>query len=118
MGDIAWYVLRYLLLCCIDHHLTHASSEGYVFVLGPYNLVFLDADKENYPLYFDLIIDKLTTGGILLSDNVLWSGKVLSSATDEATTALQAYNQKINSDARVETIILPVRDGLTITRKC
>lgn len=84
---------------------------------GPYEMVFLDADKENYPLYFDLIIDKLKTGGILLSDNVLWSGKVLLSATDEATAALQAYNQKINLDARVETIILPVRDGLTITRK-
>ena len=84
---------------------------------GPYDMVFLDADKENYPLYFDLIIDKLTPGGILLSDNVLWSGKVLESATDEATAALQAYNHKINSDERVETIILPVRDGLTITRK-
>jgi caffeoyl-CoA O-methyltransferase len=85
---------------------------------GPYDMVFLDADKENYPLYFDLIIDKLSTGGILLSDNVLWSGKVLESATDEATAALQAYNHKINADERVETIILPVRDGLTITRKC
>ena len=84
---------------------------------GPYDLVFLDADKENYPHYFDLIIDKLETGGILLSDNVLWSGKVLGKANDEATSALQEYNHKINTDARVETIILPIRDGLTITRK-
>ena len=84
---------------------------------GPYDLVFLDADKENYPHYFDLIIDKLRTGGILLSDNVLWSGKVLEKATDEATTALQEYNHKINTDVRVETVVLPVRDGLTITRK-
>ena len=84
---------------------------------GPYDLVFLDADKENYPHYFDLIIDKLETGGILLSDNVLWSGKVLGKATDEATSALQEYNHKINIDVRVETVVLPIRDGLTITRK-
>ena len=84
---------------------------------GPSDLVFLDADKENYPHYFDLIIDKLETGGVILSDNVLWSGKVLEKANDEATSALQEYNHKINSDARVETIILPIRDGLTITRK-
>ena len=84
---------------------------------GPYDLVFLDADKENYPHYFDLIIDKIETGGILLSDNVLWSGKVLEKATDEATSALQEYNHKINTDVRVETVVLPIRDGLTITRK-
>ena len=84
---------------------------------GPYNLVFLDADKENYPQYFDLIIDKLETGGVILSDNVLWSGKVLEKATDEATSALQEYNHKINTDIRVETVVLPIRDGLTITRK-
>jgi caffeoyl-CoA O-methyltransferase len=84
---------------------------------GPYDLVFLDADKENYPHYFDLIIDKLKIGGILLSDNVLWSGKVLEKAADEATSALQEYNHKINTDVRVETVVLPIRDGLTITRK-
>ena len=85
---------------------------------GPYDLVFLDADKENYPNYFDLIIGKVKTGGVILSDNVLWSGKVLEKATDEATSALQEYNHKINTDVRVETIVLPIRDGLTITRKC
>ena len=84
---------------------------------GPYDLVFLDADKENYPHYFDLIIDKLKIGGILLSDNVLWSGKVLEKAADEATSALQEYNHKINTDVRVESVVLPIRDGLTITRK-
>ena len=85
---------------------------------GPYDLVFLDADKENYPHYFDLIINKLEPGGILLSDNVLWSGKVLEKANDEATSALQEYNHKINTDVRVESVVLPIRDGLTITRKC
>ena len=84
---------------------------------GPYDLVFLDADKENYPHYFDLIIDKLEMGGVILSDNVLWSGKVLEKAADEATSALQEYNHKINTDVSVETVVLPIRDGLTITRK-
>jgi caffeoyl-CoA O-methyltransferase len=84
---------------------------------GPYDLIFLDADKENYPLYFDLVVDKLCSGGVILSDNVLWSGKVLEKGNDESTSALQEYNHKINTDLRVETVVLPVRDGLTITRK-
>jgi predicted O-methyltransferase YrrM len=101
----------------IDQHLGEAK-DILKTLTGPYDLVFLDADKENYPHYFDLIIDKLETGGILLSDNVLWSGKVLEKATDEATSSLQEYNHKINTDVRVETVVLPIRDGLTITRKC
>ena len=84
---------------------------------GPYDLVFLDADKENYPLYFDLIIDKMSPGALLISDNVLWSGKVLKEASDEATQALKVYNDKINKDSRIETVILPIRDGLTLSRK-
>lgn len=100
----------------IVQHLGEAKDILKTFA-GPYDLVFLDADKENYPHYFDLIIDKLETGGVILSDNVLWSGKVLEKATDEATSALQEYNHKINTDVRVETVVLPIRDGLTITRK-
>ena len=84
---------------------------------GPYDLVFMDADKENYPLYFDLILDKMNPGALLISDNVLWSGKVLGEAVDEATKALQVYNDKINKDTRMETVIFPVRDGLTLSRK-
>jgi caffeoyl-CoA O-methyltransferase len=84
---------------------------------GPYDLVFMDADKENYPHYFDLIIDKMNPGALLISDNVLWSGKVLKEGDDEATKALQVYNHKINTDSRVETVILPIRDGLSLSRK-
>lgn len=84
---------------------------------GPYDLVFMDADKENYPNYFDLIIDKMNPGALLISDNVLWSGKVLKEGDDEATKALQVYNHKINTDSRVETVILPIRDGLSLSRK-
>ncbi|HET8855775.1 MAG TPA: O-methyltransferase, partial [Salinimicrobium sp.] len=84
-----------------------------------FDLVFIDADKENYPLYFNLIIDKLKPGGLLISDNVLWSGKVTETLKkdDEATKALLEYNKILAEDDRLETVMLPVRDGLTISRK-
>jgi predicted O-methyltransferase YrrM len=85
----------------------------------PFDLVFIDADKEDYPEYFELIIDKLNPGGIILSDNVLWSGKIIEPLVegDEATKALLQYNQMLKDDPRIETVVLPVRDGLTISRK-
>jgi predicted O-methyltransferase YrrM len=84
-----------------------------------FDLVFIDADKEDYPAYFELVINKLKIGGVILSDNVLWSGKVIEPLVegDEATTALLQYNQMLKNDPRIETVILPVRDGLTISRK-
>lgn len=83
-----------------------------------FDLVFIDADKESYTTYFDLILPKMNKGGIILSDNVLWSGKVVEpvKANDKSTQAIIAYNQKINEDPRVETVLLPIRDGLTVTR--
>lgn len=85
-----------------------------------FDLVFIDADKENYSNYFNVIIDKLNKGGIILSDNVLWSGKVLDTTfkkDDTSTPALIAYNALLKNDKRVETVLLPIRDGLTISRK-
>jgi len=85
-----------------------------------FDLVFIDADKENYTNYFNCIIDKLNTGGVILSDNVLWSGKVLDTAfhkDDTSTPALIEYNKILNTDKRIETVLLPIRDGLTISRK-
>ncbi|HKJ47704.1 MAG TPA: hypothetical protein VJ973_01365, partial [Christiangramia sp.] len=83
-----------------------------------FDLVFIDADKPNYPKYFELIIGKMNPGGIILSDNVLWSGKVIEKVKkdDESTQALLEYNKLLNEDPRVETVILPIRDGLTLTR--
>ncbi len=83
-----------------------------------FDLVFIDADKLNYSNYFDLIINKMNPGGVILSDNVLWSGKIVKAVDvkDIDTQALLAYNHKINTDSRVETVLLPIRDGLTITR--
>lgn len=85
-----------------------------------FDLVFIDADKENYSNYFNAIIDKLNTGGIILSDNVLWSGKVLETSfkkEDTSTPALIDYNKLLKTDKRIETVVLPIRDGLTVSRK-
>ena len=82
-----------------------------------FQLVFIDADKENYENYFDAIIDKVDLGGLIIADNVLWSGKVTKNQKDEETTALDNYNKKIVASDRVETILFPVRDGLMISRK-
>ena len=81
-----------------------------------FDIIFIDADKKNYCTYYDLAIKKLNKGGLLLIDNVLWSGKVLSKPTknDVETIEIQKLNQKITSDSRVKNMILPLRDGLMI----
>ena len=83
-----------------------------------FDLVFIDADKENYIHYFDLIVPMMNKGGIILSDNVLWSGKVIEAIKDNdlTTKILLEYNQLLKNDARVETVMLPIRDGLTVSR--
>lgn len=83
---------------------------------GPFDLVFIDADKENYSNYFDLIIDKMAKGGLIIADNVLWSGKVIQEVkeNDYQTQELLRFNEKISKDPRVENCLLPIRDGLMI----
>ena len=83
-----------------------------------FDLVFIDADKSNYINYFHLIIDKMNSGGVILSDNVLWSGKVVEKLDpkDKDTKVLLQYNKLLNTDHRIETVLLPIRDGLTISR--
>lgn len=84
-----------------------------------FDLIFIDADKENYAIYYDLVFPRLASGGIIIADNVLWSGKVLhdEDEMDTDTMALKKFNEKIHSDERVENLLLPVRDGLMIIRK-
>lgn len=84
-----------------------------------FDLVFIDADKPNYVNYFHLIINKLNTGGIIISDNVLWHGKVTEplNPKDTSTKAVLDYNTLLKEDPRIETVILPIRDGLTLSRK-
>lgn len=83
-----------------------------------FDLVFIDADKPNYVNYFNMIIDKMNPGGIILSDNVLWSGKIIEklSENDSSTRVLLEYNKLLNNDPRIETVLLAIRDGLTVSR--
>jgi caffeoyl-CoA O-methyltransferase len=85
-----------------------------------FDLVFIDADKASYSKYFDLVIDKLNAGGVILADNVLWSGKVIDEKAlekDKDTQLIDAFNKKVQGDGRVETVLLPLRDGITMIRK-
>lgn len=83
-----------------------------------FDLVFIDADKENYINYFQMIVPMMNKGGVILSDNVLWSGKILEEVktNDKSTKILLEYNQLLKDDPRVETVLLPIRDGLTVSR--
>jgi caffeoyl-CoA O-methyltransferase len=81
------------------------------------DLAFIDADKPNYPVYWDLLVPRMRPGGLVLVDNVLWSGKVIDpSVTDDDTLAIRAFNDKVAADERVESVILTVADGLTLAR--
>jgi len=84
-----------------------------------FDMVFLDADKENYINYYELVFPKLRAGGIIIADNVLWSGKVIdkNGKEDKETEGLRIFNRKIQEDRRVENVLFPVRDGLMIIRK-
>ena len=82
-------------------------------------MVFIDADKSNYSNYYDLIFDRVNSGGLIIADNVLWSGKILDAVDkmDNDTKAIDDFNKKIHKDTRVEHMLLNIRDGLMIIRK-
>ncbi len=82
-----------------------------------FDLVFIDADKENYQRYYDLVFDKVATGGFIMADNVLWSGKVVGEKKDKDTRAIMAFNDFVMNDPRVENMLLPLRDGILLARK-
>ncbi len=84
-----------------------------------FDMVFIDADKENYSNYFDLVFEQLNTGAFIIADNVLWSGKVVlpDAELDKETIALKDFARKLKADPRVETVLLPIRDGLLVARK-
>lgn len=116
----------------VEHYLSEAKIRDQVeFILGDamkvipklegnFDLVYLDADKSNYCRYYDLIIDRVETGGYILADNVLWYGKVVSEdpqQLDKETKAIKEFNQKVHEDPRVENVLVPIRDGIMIMRK-
>ena len=85
---------------------------------GSYDLVFLDADKENYPRYYELALELLRPGGLIIADNTLWSGRVIDPANNEASTvALRQFNERLHRDERVDLSLVPVGDGVTLARK-
>ena len=93
------------------------ASESISTLNETFDLVFIDADKKNNGTYYDLIFDRVRSGGIIIVDNVLWSGKILNNAQDKDTKNISTFNDKIAMDSRIEKLILPVRDGLFIIRK-
>jgi len=84
---------------------------------GPWDLVFIDADKENYVNYYEAVLPKLAEDGFIVADNVLWSGRVLEEDGDESTKAIKAFNDHVVGDDRVECLMLTVRDGMTLIRR-
>ena len=100
----------------IQYHIGNASE----IISGlneTFNLIFIDADKKNNGTYYDLVFDKLVSGGIVIVDNVLWHGKIIGGDKDSDSNAIRSFNERITNDRRVEKLILPVRDGLFIIRK-
>lgn len=95
------------------------AKETLMSLPGPYDLVFIDANKREYPEYYDAVIEKLRPGGLIVADDVLWDGKVYENPTphDAQTRGLLTFNDKVFSDSRVETVMLPLRDGISIIRK-
>lgn len=102
----------------IDYHVAEAT-ELIPEIDGPFDLVFIDADKINYYNYFKLVLEKVRPGGFIIADNVLWSGKVVETGKkiDKDTQALQDFNRLVHADDRVEKVLFPIRDGLMVIRK-
>lgn len=119
--ELAPMVKSYIAKAGLENKITlhnGNASEIIPSLAIPFDLVFIDADKVNYSLYYDLVFDKVSQGGFLIADNVLWSGKVLNLETaDKDTLAIHQFNEKIKKDIRVEKVLLTVRDGLLIIRK-
>lgn len=87
---------------------------------GEIDLVFIDADKSNYYTYFELVADRMSKGGLVIADNVLWSGKILDEKErikDKDTKALHEFNEKVSQDPRFEALLMPIRDGLMVLRR-
>jgi caffeoyl-CoA O-methyltransferase len=83
---------------------------------GPFDLVFVDADKENYVAYYENVLPKLSERGFIVADNVLWSGRVLEDGGEGSTAAIKRFNDHVAADERVECLMLTVRDGMTLIR--
>ncbi|MBX2929203.1 MAG: class I SAM-dependent methyltransferase [Saprospiraceae bacterium] len=118
--ELEHIITRYIALAGMQERIRLHIGDAYEILPtlpGPFDLVWIDAGKQDYNYYYDLVFDKVSPGGYILADNVLWSGKVVANDRDADTLALHRFNQKVQADPRVENILLPIRDGILIARK-
>jgi caffeoyl-CoA O-methyltransferase len=118
--ELEYLIRKYVRKAGLDGkiHLHMGQAQEIIPILdGPFDIVFIDAGKTDYALYYNMVMDKVAPGGLILADNVLWSGKVLESEMDADTRALHAFNEMVQADDRVENLLAPLRDGLMIARK-
>ena len=120
--EIVYLARKYIIKAGLEHRINlHVGRAEEIIerLTGPFDLVFIDGGKHDYSKHFDLVIDRVSSGGFILADNVLWSGKVIANDEkwDKDTELMHAFNQKIRNDPRVENLILPLRDGLAMIRK-
>ncbi len=118
--ELEYLIRKYIRLAGREEQIVlHLGDAAEVLpgLAGPFDLAFLDAGKQDYRTHYELLLPLLRPGGILLADNVLWSGKVMGPATDDDTESLRAFNTFVAGDERVEQVLLPLRDGLLLARK-
>lgn len=118
--EIVYLIQKHLTAAALDKKVTLHQGDAKLIIptiSGNFDLVFLDANKREYDQYFDALADRINPGGIILADNVLWSGKVVSGATDQDTQTLDAFNKKVLADDRFTNLILPLRDGLMMAQR-
>ncbi len=118
--ELAPIIRKYLQLAGLQERVTLLLGDGLEIIPGldgPFDIIFIDAGKQDYGAFYELCLPKLRSGGLLLADNVLWSGKVVSAEKDADTLAIHTFNQKIRDDERVKQLMLPLRDGLLIVEK-
>lgn len=119
--ELAWFIEKYKAKAGLEESITSITGRAEEVIPkleGSFDLAFIDAGKRDYPHHFELVIERMRPGGVILADNVLWSGKVLKdpASYDMDTQMLDTFNKKIQADERIENIILPVRDGITVMR--
>lgn len=118
--ELAPFIRRYIKKAQLEERIQlHIGKAQEVIPNIPddFDLVFIDAGKMDYARHYDLIIERVRPGGLILADNVLWNGKVVRERKDKDTQLLDAFNKKLHADSRIAPLILPFRDGLTIARK-
>ncbi len=120
-AELESMVEKYIQLAGMAQQIVYLSGDAKQIIPNikeTFDVVFIDADKLNYALYYDLVFDKVRPGGLIIADNVLWSGKVIAEGKmDKDTKAIDDFNIKVHADVRVEHVLLPVRDGLMVVRK-